>query len=57
MISAGVDLRPVAVLITIGKKQMRMTMTIFGPAPKPIQMTSSGAIAIFGIAFNATSVG
>src|SRR6266542_1921114 len=43
--SAGVDFNPVAVLITIGKKQMSTTMAILGPAPKPIQMTSSGAIA------------
>src|SRR3954452_20922134 len=55
--SAGVDRRPVAVLITIGKKQISTTIATFGPAPKPIQITSSGAIAIFGIAFRATSAG
>ncbi len=38
----------IAVPITIGKKQIRTTITIFGPRPKPIQITSSGAIANIG---------
>ncbi len=43
--------------MTTGKKQTSTTITIFGNIPKPIQITSSGAIAIFGIAFTPSSSG
>src|SRR5919198_2926889 len=55
--SDGVACSPVAVAITIGKKQTRNTITTFGPCPNPIQSTRIGAIATFGTALIATSTG
>jgi hypothetical protein len=41
----------------MGKKQSMITITTLGPGPNPIQTTSSGANASFGMALSATSVG
>jgi len=45
------------VLMTIGKTAMRKITTIFGPIPKPIQRTSTGAMATFGTACSASRIG
>lgn len=55
--SAGVDVRPVAVDSTIGKKQSRKTMVRTGFCPQPRAPTNSGPSAIFGTALTATSSG
>ena len=40
-----------------GKKVVITTRAIFGATPKPIQRTSSGAMAMVGIVWDATSSG
>src|SRR6185437_10028255 len=49
--------RPEAVATTIGKKQTRKTTRTFGRTPKPIQSTSNGAIATFGMDCSASRIG
>ncbi len=41
----------------IGKKQIRATITSFGPIPKPNQTIRIGAMTMIGIACEATSSG
>jgi hypothetical protein len=55
--SAGVEVTPVAVDSTIGKKQSRNTMVRMGRWPQPSATTSSGPSVICGTALTATSSG
>ena len=53
----GTAVSPLAVATMIGKKHTRKTTTIFGSVPKPIHSASSGAMATFGIDWNASRIG
>ena len=44
-------------LTTIGKKQIRAMIAIFGPIPKPNQTTRIGAMTMIGIVCEATTSG
>ena len=46
--SSGSELKARMALSTIGKKQTRKTMMIFGSSPKPSHEMNNGAKAIFG---------
>ncbi len=55
--SGSVVPRPSRALTTIGKKQSRATIAIFGPIPKPNQTISTGAMTRIGIVWEATTSG
>ncbi len=46
--SCSTELRPLAVLMTMGKKAISAAMTILGVRPKPNQIRNSGANATLG---------
>ena len=46
--SDSTELKPLAVLITMGKKAINAAITTLGVRPKPNQMRNSGANATFG---------
>ncbi len=55
--SGSIDLKPMTVATTTGKKPSRNAEMTFGKMPKPNQTTNSGAIAILGTLCEKTSSG
>src|SRR5260370_33304007 len=56
-LGASTVLRPTMTLTSTGKNATNAAMTIFDERPKPSQTTSSGATAIFGSVWSATTYG
>jgi hypothetical protein len=55
--SRSIEARPIAVLITIGKKAIRKAIRTFGSRLKPNHTINSGPTATFGTACDATRTG
>ena len=57
IVSGCAERRPMMVSITIGKKAMANAIRTFDVIPVPSQTMKIGAIAAFGMVWNATSKG
>ena len=52
---SSTDSSPTTVLITTGKNEMAIAITIFDSMPKPNQVMKIGARTTFGMTWNATT--
>jgi hypothetical protein len=57
MVSGCVERRPMMVSTTMGKNEIAKAMRILDVTPVPSHTINTGAIAAFGIVWNATSSG